>query len=686
MGALDRLENFTVNSNNKGRSTAAITEADLLDAFQRAGFLMFDKNGQETELCKVLRTKGNHYIQAIAGSGKTTALVLKIIYDTIMGELLQAQQLDNGMTVKVMDRVFVGTFLKSGAEELQQKVVKTQASLGFGSAVQTGSQISFGTLHAEFKRALNAMGIQTPIGKQQTLSNLFRKAVMDTGIGRTDGRSLSNEDFLSIESVFTYFRGRLDSKRADHPDALDYGLTQSRLELLADNYKRLKESEGLMDFEDLQELLYKFCYITPNPNVIEFLSNRYNYMYLDEFQDTSQIQYALIRVYMQGVSKTAQPRKHGKITVVGDVQQCIYSFRGSDINVMYQEFDKDFDSTHNNLSYNRRCPSAVLDPVVPSIMKNRESKGITIRSHSQGGTFHCWSYKDEYAMLNDLENNVKQDLQKGHTVAVLCRTNYDGMTPALKLSLGATQSYSISNESMTLSSTLAKRLIYVTHIFSARGGNSLKSALSLFVPIAQQYGVTQLCTAMRQNNKLIWDIPIADIEYSCKTLAEYIEEWHTFRSVTDDIGVLKAIYWQLRDNVFGDQDTNYARSAIAIIDVLLYMLNNRSYANVAEFREDLSLVDEDMHSRIKANSAKITITTVHEFKGKEADCVYVWNDSRGVFPAPRANIKNADELDEERRVHYIACTRAREKSIIMCIENRPSMFVKEMACKIEKKK
>ena len=79
----------------------------------------------------------------------------------------------------------------------------------------------------------------------------------------------------------------------------------------------------------------------------------------------------------------------------------------------------------------------------------------------------------------------------------------------------------------------------------------------------------------------------------------------------------------------------------------------------------------------------VNIITVHESKGKEYDSVYIWNDSEDVFPSIKCNIDDEEQLAEERRVHYIACTRAKKKSTILTMNGSVGMFVREMDCKVE---
>ena len=93
---------------------------------------------------------------------------------------------------------------------------------------------------------------------------------------------------------------------------------------------------------------------------------------------------------------------------------------------------------------------------------------------------------------------------------------------------------------------------------------------------------------------------------------------------------------------------------------------------------------DDLNERLQARVGKnygISISTVHEFKGKERDSIYVWNDSEGVFPSPKTDLKELSQVEEERRVHYIACTRARCKSTIYSLMGSTGMFLNEMDCK-----
>lgn len=860
-----------------------------------------------TEAYEVITTSGNQLVNAIAGSGKTTTLIFKIMYDLVTGEAKKIIQAPTGMQVAVPDSIFVGTFLRTGAKELEDRLSYWQRKLGYSS---TEGQIQFSTLDAEFKRCLNAMNIPTNIGKEEVLSRLRKKAIDSCGITR-DGAVLTNEDYQIINSIIVYYRGRLDNKKYQHPNADEYGLTPSILDLVVKQYASLRQIEGVMDFEEIQELLYQYLYVTPNPAVQNFVANRFKFMYVDEFQDTSQMQYAILKFYARGhqkqnilgvcteeVSYTGEETK-GKFVVIGDPSQClhpdtelqylgtdnelddisvpirarsvsegdiienfdacinhnmetivsikthdynglmydigfthngitlstkvtpeheffeyvsdsidsvnvkipyvvffnnferhlvvdengshifdtsekvfsyiegaklenvnyyynlsdnlyksiraceltknsslaiynscngytypsdgvsyiktfeysgsvydvntsehilvvndsfvthncIYSFKGSDKEIICETFDEDFMPTHTALSYNYRCPSNILNPIVPSIHINPEGSKQSINAFNEGGVFHAYEFSSMQSMLKKLQDDLCEDMNNGMKSAILCRTNFDGLIPAFVLESAKVYNFSISGKNMTLNTPLPKKLIGVTSLFTERATPSVRATLEMLVPRFDSWKIKQLVDTMKNNNMNIWQVPMQDIEYSVPNLAPMIKDLKNIimpdgqtRDKEKELDALKFIYFWLTVNTFSG-DNSYCASARAYIECLLYILDNNDFKTIYEFIEELDEIDDRLNGRIGKKNVDIEIATVHEFKGKERDSVYVWNDSVDVFPSSKCDLEISDQVEEERRVHYIACTRAKRKSSIYAMSGKVGMFANEMDAK-----
>lgn len=655
----------------------------------------------ETEMTCIEVDSDNHLflLEGLIPTHNTTALIFKIMYDIITGEATKLTSIPNGTSVRVVDSIFVGTFLNSGTKELSERLAYWQRGLGY---TVTADQVNFSTLHAEFKRALNSMGAATPIGKQAEINKCLRTAINNLGITNC-GSSLTSEDYNVIGGIITYYRGRLDNKRYNHQSARDYGLTPVLLDRLVSDFANQRQLAGIMDYEDLQELLYKFLYVTPNKAVQDFCANRYNYMYIDEFQDTSQIQYAILKFYARGRlwinrGTTSEEDKNsqlytgnetlGKIVVVGDNDQCLYQWRGSDNNIIETEFDNDFRPCHSSLSYNYRCPSNILNAIVPSIKNNKGHESREYHSSFEGGIVKGYSFKNYTAMLNHLLSCIDTDMQEGNKVAILCRTNYDGVIPAFMLEASKKYNFSISGLNMTFDSPLPKKLIAISSIFTERCTQSVKNTLSMFVPRFAEWSVKQLVDTLRNNNKTIWQLPEVDIDYSCPELLPMIKDIKRIlyvnnkRDTTKEIPALKFVYQWVKVNTYGGRSL-FCESARAYIDALLLILEQNDFESVFDFVDYINSINERLHARVNNSKADICITTVHEFKGKERDSVIVWDDSEGVFPSSKINLDNIDELEGERMVHYVACTRARKKSIVFTRQGREGMFVREMNLQLE---
>lgn len=631
----------------------------------------------------------------------TTAITLKILHDIVTGEAMTLKGIPNGETVRMVNKMWFCTFLRSGVAELESSVSGWQRRLGYS---QTSNQITFSTLDAEFKRCLNAMGCETPIGDDSALYGALCKAVDSCNITR-DGNPLSKEDYNIISGIVTYYRGRLDETKYQHPSCADYGLTPRILDLVVKQFANLRQAKGIMDFEEIMELLYKFLYVEPNPAVQNFVADRYNFIYIDEFQDTSQMAYAILKFYARGklwlnrfggIVKTVSQggdvpdglytasETVGKITVVGDVAQCIYGFRGSDYRILGEYFDHDFRPVVSTLSVNWRCPSNILNPVVPSIHMNRDSARQEIIAAREGGDFTAYSFTNYKAMTRQLLVDLEKDLDENMSVAILCRTNFDGMIPAFILESTKKIDFGISGENMTLSSPLPRKIIGVSALFTERSTPSVKAALEFFVNYREKWSVKVLMDTLKLNNKSIWQIPLKDIEYSCPAILNFVKMVRsiimpdgTNRERDKDIEGLRVVYMYMITDVFC-ADTAYAESARAYIETLLYLIDEYDFKSVYEFLEEVEFLNDKLHGRIKKSKAKVQIATVHEFKGKERDSVYVWNDSEKTFPSNKCDVDNEEQLNEERRVHYIACTRARKREHIYTITSRVGMFVKEM--------
>lgn len=650
----ENVMNYSSSSNIKPKQK--VKKADLmLENIKKQGFNM-------SQLEDVIRVKGNQLIISIAGSGKTTALIFKIAYDITSGEATRIAKV-NGNEIRVLDRIWVCTFLKSGADELKTKLSYWQRKLGL---MDTSDSMSFSTLHAEFKRALTAMGVTTNIIDSSVNSKNLKKVIDKYGI-QYEGKPLNSDMLRDLESAFTYTRNRLDDKRYQRSVYQELDIGPTIIDAILREWKQLRIDAGCVDFEDLQELLYDECILKNNIEVVNFLRKRFNYIYVDEFQDTSQIQYELLKLYAGGVKK---------IVVIGDDDQTIYSWRGSYNKIITTEFAKDFNPVISNLSMNYRCPNVILDSIKPSLEMNKSRFKKELKSFNKGGIFRVGEYPNYKRMVEGLSDMIYEDVKSNKSVAVLCRVNSDGLLPALMLDKLGKFQYTISGDGMTLDSYIGRSVINIAKLFTEKSTTAVKSTLGMLT--WNKYSIDNIMKVCKNNRVSFWEIPDKDLAYSCPDIAEKLKMWKGWRRSLGDIEALKMIYMYFRNEVFvkDSQYNNVCKSVISSVEAMLSFTKSDS---VEDFLEELEQINERLKARKKKlNGSKVRIATVHEFKGKEADSVYVWNDSLDVFPHKDCNLSDEEELEEERRVHYIACTRARKINTVLYLRNKPGMFLTEM--------
>lgn len=647
-------------------STSEVTKPKY-DTSEPVGYLLnaLENDGYNLdELEPIIRDTGSQLIEAGAGTGKTTQLIFKIQADIISGEATQIVSIPGGQAMRVLDKIFVGTFLNTGAKELRDALFKVQRKYGY---VLTVGDISFSTLHAEFKRALNGMGVITNMISASEARSMLKKALSDYNITRDDGKALTADDYRIIEGIFTYVRNRLDNQRYNVKACEDYGLTPTLIDGILENLKRMRWANNLMDFEDLQEVLYEG--LKTSKAVRDYVASRYKFMYLDEFQDTSQIQYEIIKYYAVGLKK---------IIVIGDSDQCIYTWRGSDVNIIGKRFEEDFKPHVFTLTRNYRCPENILNPIIHSIEVNEFRHEKTLRSANKGGELYPYMVRNYSEMLKTMIRGIEEDVKQGKSVAVLCRTNFEGMIPAFYLEEKRLCTFSISGDNMTMSSPLPRKLLAVTSLFMEKSSANVKQTLEMFVPSRRYvWKVSELVKVLKNNRKSIFEIPMEDIEYSCGFLVPLISELRDLME-QDKTGItaLRTIYLLLKFKVF-DGDSAYCDSARAYIDMLLLIIDSHEFSDVYDFREYISEINEKLKGRIGKSNVGVQIATVHESKGKEWDSVYIWNDSEGSFPSSQSDPDNQEQEEEERRIHYIAWTRARKKLTVLGRVGTLSPFIKE---------
>lgn len=628
----------------------------FLDKVEEAGYDL-------TYIKPILESTGNVLINAAAGSGKTTALVLKLYYDFVNGRMLDT----NEYGMPVLLPVWVGTFLKSGQKDLSKQISRMGKRLGM---VDLSTRVVVNTLHAEFYQACKLLGYSADVISDEDNKKLFTKALRDYGF-----RYSTSEVDAEYSRVLN-MRGSMDIA----PEYVG----------VLNNWKSYRFSRGLIDFEDMQEILYKAAVKEARPEVRDLLSTRYRRCYFDEAQDVSKIQYEILKVYGlgKGLAKDSgnivEDRSSGAVVMIGDDDQSIYSWRGSDISILTKRYPDDFNASVYQNPVNYRTPQGILGAVIPCIEKNENRFDKPLKSAKSGGVLRYGEMTDLAAMGKTLATLIDNDTLKGKSVAVLVRTNSEGVVPAMALASEGID-FSLSSSEMTLNGSVGNSAQGVIDLVNNGTGTLALRALGDL--ISDNTVVEAMRKYIKESNRGIWGISNEDLMYSLsdKEAARLIA-WKTkYNKTFGGSEVLVDVLGYLVDKLDkGRSASPWNLRRCAVFTALRNMaISEGPDSKIADVSRKFGALRDALSSKYetfkRGYSRAVEIATVHEYKGREAQSVYVWNASKGVFPNKLAiSSGKQEDYEEERRIFYIACTRARETETIFSLKGSKSPFLPEM--------
>ena len=628
----------------------------FLDKVEEAGYDL-------TYIKPILESTGNVLINAAAGSGKTTALVLKLYYDFVNGRMLDT----NEYGMPVLLPVWVGTFLKSGQKDLSKQISRMGKRLGMADL---STRVVVNTLHAEFYQVCKLLGYSADVISDEDNKKLFVKALRDYGF------RYSTAEVDSEYSRVLNMRGSMNIA----PEYIG----------VLNNWKSYRFSRGLIDFEDMQEILYNAAVKEARPEVRDLLSTRYRRCYFDEAQDVSKIQYEILKVYGigKGLAKDSgnivEDRSSGAVIMIGDDDQSIYSWRGSDISILTRRYPEDFNASVYQNPVNYRTPQGILEAVIPCIEKNENRFDKPLKSAKKGGILRYGEMTDLAAMGKTLASLINEDTLRGKSIAVLVRTNSDGVVPAMALASEGID-FSLSSSEMTLNGSVGNSAQGVIDLVNNGTGTLALRALGDL--ISDGTIVEAMRKYLKESNTGIWGISDEDLMYSLsdKEAVRLISWKNKYNETFGGSEVLVDVLEYLIDKLDkGRSASPWNLRRCAVFMALRNMaISEGPDSKISDVSRKFGALRDVLSSKYetfkRGYSRAVEIATVHEYKGREAQSVYVWNASKGVFPNKLAvSSGKKEDYEEERRIFYIACTRAREMETIFSLRGSKSPFLKEM--------
>ena len=622
----------------------------------------------------VLHTEGPLLIMAGAGSGKTRVVTHKIAY------LLQEKNIFPGNILAI-------TFTNKAAEEM-----KTRVS---GLLDVDVEKMWMGTFHSIcvriLRRDIDKIGYERSftIYDRDDQITLIKECIKEKDL---------DKDMYKERSVLARISGFKDSEvNPDEYINSNYNDFRERSigELYALYQKKLKKYNAL-DFDDL--LIKAVELLRENPKILEYYQKRFQYIFVDEYQDTNKIQYKLIKL----LSKW-----HGNICVVGDPDQSIYSWRQADItNIL--DFEKDFKGAEIILlEQNYRSTQNILKVANEVIKKNQDRKEKDLWTDKVEGdpiVYEQCEYSEEEAYF--VAKEIRKLLYSGYKpsdIAILYRTNVQSRTFE-EVFMSEKLQYKIVGGLKFYDRKEVKDIIaYLKVIQNPNDNISLKRIINTpkrgigaaTVEKVEEYAVS--------NDESIYSAlysldEVPGLSQRAKNALKGFTDIMSGLMAKNEIMGIKELVEDIIDSTgyveeLKKDDTIESQTRIEnIMDFVSVALNfeKNNEGDLEEFLATISLLSDV--DKTEDTDNMITMMTVHSAKGLEFPAVFLVGMEEGLFPISRA-FENDKDLEEERRLCYVAITRAETILYITNAKRRtiygktsytlPSRFLNEMGDSIE---
>jgi len=436
--------------------------------------------------------------------------------------------------------------------------------------------------------------------------------------------------------------------------------------------KRLKENNAV-DFDDI--INYTIKILTENPDVLEYYTEKFRYVLVDEYQDTNKAQFSLVSIFAS---------RHGNITVVGDNDQGIYSFRGADItNIL--NFEKDFPGTKIiKLEQNYRCTGNILKAANSVIKNNQVKYDKKLWTENEEGNLPCvFSGDDEYCEANYIVEQIntlkREEYCKYSDFAILYRMNSQSRAIEDVLRRENIPYKIIGGLKFYERKEIKDIIAYLRLIFNPSDNLSLRRIINEPKRGIGKTSLDNIGELSDTSGKSMYEIIKNAHEYGLNRVylnsREFIEVIEELRGKKDDMTVSELIRETLTKTGYTKalelENTVEAESRIQNLDEFLTVAiefeEESADTTLAEFLEGITL-SSDIDNLEEADES-VTLMTLHSAKGLEFPTVFLVGMEEGIFPGYKS-MGEEKELEEERRLCYVGITRAKQHLFLTCAKRR----------------
>lgn len=607
-------------------------------------FSINDLNKTQLEIAK--DTEGAILVTAGAGSGKTRLLTHRICY------IIEEKHVNP-------ENIIAITFTNKATNEMRERIEKMLPS---------AKDVWVSTFHAMCVRILRS-----------AINHLDGYTKYFTIYDESDKDKLLKQILKGLEINVGEFKSKIEwhisnAKNMgltpeEYAENIKYDPNKDEIFKVYKEYEtKLKENNAL-DFDDLlAKTLYLFEHC---PDVLEYYQRKFQYILVDEFQDTNVVQYKLVKMLAS---------YHKNIFVVGDEDQCIYCWRGANIENI-KNFIKDFGAKVYKLEQNYRSSKNIIASANELIKNNKERIEKTLFTENEDGDkieyYKAYDEQEEAEYVAKTISNLIDNGVNPNEIGVLMRISSLSRLFEEKL-LNYNIPYKVSGifkffERAEIKNILAYLSVIVNHkdnISFLRIINVPKRGIGdASIDKMAQYAIMHNISLF----DLVANIRVEDLPSALKSkllafseLLNELDEMVEKSTLTEFVKTLIDAT-HIKDMYSEDTEENEDRKRN--IDQMLQSVttfdNLNENATVSSYLESVTLqnsIDED------DSEAKVSVSTVHASKGLEFDYVFIVGAEENVFPLARCG--EIEDIEEERRLMYVAITRARKKVIITKAKTR----------------
>lgn len=621
----------------RGRSMSCTSKCEFRSKYAEI-FLNCGVRKQEMAFSKaqtqaIMHKDGPMMVLAGPGSGKTTVITHRVQY------LTKEYGIDPG-------DILVITFTRAAAEEMRER---------YEALTGGGSRVTFGTFHSIFFRILKLAYRYTAdnIVREEQQMQFVRELAQTGGLEPED----ENEFAASILSEISSVKGeRIALEHYYSKNCPDAVFRQ-----LYAGYEEKMRRAGLIDFDDMMVLCLEL--FTERKDILSAWQRRYRYILIDEFQDINRLQYEIVRML-------AKPEDN--LFIVGDDDQSIYRFRGAKPEIMLG-FERDYPGAGRILlDVNYRSTEEIVAPALRLIGENQKrfSKAIhTTGRHGKNVITKLWQDPGEenLAIAREIQLYLQSGVRPGD-IAVLYRTNAGPRFLMEKL-----MEYNLPFRTRDTVPNLYEHWIsrnILTYIRIAMGSRAREDILQVInrpkryisrdaMPdetvsfekmkafYVEKDWIAERIESLEGDLRAIARMsPLAAVNYIRQGMGydEYLIEYAAFRRMRPE--ELLETADELKESAAG------------------FKTFDEWFAHIEAYKEEL--LRQAAQRRTETDA--ITLATMHSAKGLEFPIVYILDANEGITPHSRAMLD--EDMEEERRLFYVAMTRAKTRLHVYAVRER----------------